>query len=69
MENSLKVYLDKLLPTHEYDPNNTRTRKVLAYIFIPILQSECDGFVRLWNSHRVRPQCGLQLPTGLNIKA
>ena len=37
MEKGLKVHLAKLLETHQYDPHNSRDRKILAYIFIPVL--------------------------------
>ena len=30
-----------------------------------MLKRECDAFVRLWNSHRVRQQKDLELPTGI----
>ena len=29
------------------------------------MQRECDTFCRMWNSHRVRHQAGLELPTGI----
>ena len=38
---------------------------MLFYIFIPVIQRECDIFVDLWNSHRIRNQQGLELPTGV----
>ena len=61
----LKVHLDQLLSTHHYDPHNASDRKILAYVFIPVQQRECDAFVRLWNSHHVRQQHELELPTGI----
>ena len=38
---------------------------MLSYIFIPVIQCECDIFVDLWNSHRIQNQRGLELPTGV----
>ena len=37
----------------------------MGYIYIPVIQQECDIFVEYWNSHRLRKQKGLQLPTGI----
>ena len=39
-------------------------RKILSYIFVPVVQRECNIFARGWNSHRIRHQPGLMLPTG-----
>lgn len=33
--------------------------------FIPVVQRECDTFCRMWNSHRLSYQPGLELPTGI----
>eukprot|EP00795_Rhopilema_esculentum_P011687 gene11687-4_t len=65
MEKGLTLYLNQLLSRCLYDPHNARDRNILAYIFIPVLKRECDAFVRLWNSHRIRQQKELQLPTGI----
>jgi hypothetical protein len=40
-------------------------RQLLAYVYIPIIQRECDIFVSNWNSHRIRHQDDLSLPTGV----
>ena len=32
---------------------------------MPIVQRECDIFVNQWNSHRIRVQEKLELPTGI----
>ena len=65
MEKGLKSYLNQLLSRCIYDPHNAVDRKILAYIFIPVLKRECDAFARLWNSHRVRQQKDLELPIGI----
>ena len=49
----------------EYDPLNSTDRQILAYVFIPIVQRECDIFVKYWNSHRIRGQDKVELPTGV----
>lgn len=38
-------------------------RQLLAYVYIPIIKRECDLFVDNWNSHRIRYQGNLLLPT------
>ena len=38
-------------------------RELLAYVYIPIIKRECDIFVDNWNSHRIRYQGNLLLPT------
>lgn len=65
MEKDIKRHLQFLLESHVYDPSNQRDRKLMSYIFIPVIQRECDVFVRLWNTHRIRQQRGLQLPSGI----
>lgn len=65
MEKYIKQQCQSLLQSHQYDPDNEMDRKILAYIFIPVVQRECDTFCRIWNSHRVRYQPGLELPTGI----
>ena len=65
MEKDLKQQLNHLLLSKKYDPMSSSDRKILAYVFIPVLQRECDIFCRMWNSHRVRYQAGLELPTGV----
>lgn len=37
----------------------------MAYVYIPIIQRECDIFISYWNSHRIRHQDDLLLPTGV----
>ena len=65
MEKYIKQQCQSLLQSHQYDPDNEMDRKILAYIFIPVVQRECDTFCRIWNSNRVRYQPGLELPTGI----
>lgn len=49
----------------EYDPHSVLDRQLLAYVFIPVVQRECDIFVRYWNSHRIRVQDKLEVPAGV----
>ena len=34
-------------------------------MYIPIVQRECDVFVECWNTHRIRSQEKLKIPTGI----
>ena len=36
---------------------------MLAFVYVPVLQRECDIFVRNWSNHRIRRQKDLELPT------
>ena len=65
METYFKQQLSELLQTGSYDPNSVTDRRILAYIFIPVVQRKCDMFKTLWNSHRIRNQQGLELPTSI----
>ena len=65
LEKYFKLQLTTLLNTKEYDPHNALDRQLLAYIYIPMFQRECNTFVDLWNSHRIRAQNNLLLPTGV----
>ena len=65
MEKYIKWQLNSLLQSHSYDPSCSSDRKIMSYVFIPVLQRECGVFSRLWNSHRVRYEKGLELPTGI----
>ena len=41
-------------------------RKLLAYVYIPVIQKELAFFrTTLWNNHRVRKQKNKDLPTGV----
>ena len=40
------------------------SRKILAYVFIPIVQREIDPFVELWNNLRTRLQRNTLMPDG-----
>ena len=64
LEKYFKTQLTTLLTRQEYDPHNAEHRQLLAYVYIPILQRECDIFVCQWNAHRIRSQ-DLELPTGI----
>ena len=61
MGKDIKVILQFLLESHTYDPANERDRKLMSYLFIPVIQT--DMFVNIWNSNRIRQQHGLQLPS------
>ena len=65
MEKFFKLQLLDLLNRKVYDPHNLVDRKLLAFVFIPVIQRECEIFMRLWNTHRIRQQKGLALPTGI----
>ena len=47
-----------------YDPEDEVERKILAYVYIPIVQREIDLFVELWNNLRTRLQRGTLMPDG-----
>lgn len=65
MELFIKQELRNLLHNFDYDPVSELDRDCLKFIFIPVVQRECDIFADLWNSHRIRAQKGLELPTGV----
>ena len=50
---------------NQYNPHFDLHRQVLAYVYIPIVQRECDIFIRNWNSHRIRDQGKPEIPTGI----
>lgn len=64
-EQYFKEQLAYLLQRRYYDPHNMLDRQLLAYVFIPVVQRECDIFVSNWNTHRIREQKNLLLPTGV----
>ena len=66
MELFIKEQLLRLRHNHDYDPESKLDRDCLKYIFIPVLQRECNIFSNMWNSHRIRAQNGLELPTGVS---
>ena len=63
LEKYFKVQLKSLLESREYDPPNEMDRKMSANVFIPVVQRECDIFVKMRNSHRIREKPNLELPT------
>ena len=65
LERYFKVQLNTLLRGMEYDPHNISDRQILAFVYIPIIQRECEVFVNYWNSHRIRYQENLEIPTGV----
>jgi hypothetical protein len=60
----LKPHLQKLRSELLYDPNENFDRDLLAYLFIPVIQSELDVLSERHNNHRIRKQNGVELPTG-----
>ena len=65
LEKYFKEQLSNLLNSCRYNPNDIDDRKMLAFIYIPVIQRECDIFVQYWNTHRIREQKGLELPVGI----
>ena len=47
LEVYFKAQLSLLLKNMEYDPHNNLYRQVLAYIYIPVVQRECDIFINI----------------------
>ena len=64
-EQYFKEHLTYLLQRRYYDPHNADHRQLMAYVFIPVIQRECNIFVNNWNTHRIREQKNLLLPTGV----
>ena len=60
-----KSQLLMLLNGGEYNPHNGYDRQLMAYVYIPIVQRECDQYVKYWNTHRIRLQDNLKIPTGV----
>ena len=65
LEKFFKEQLTALLRGREYDPRVAIDRQLLAYVFIPVVQRECDIFVKYWNSHRIQWQDKLEIPAGV----
>ena len=49
MEQFIKQQCNVLLQSHTYDPGCILDRKILSYIFVPVVQRECNIFARGWN--------------------
>ena len=64
LEKFFKFQLQQLLDQGFYDPEDEVERKILAYVYIPIVQREIDLFVELWNNSRTRLQRGTLMPDG-----
>ena len=60
-----KFQLPQLLEQGFYDREDEDDRKILAYVFIPIVQRELDLFVDLWNNSRTRLQRNTLMPDGI----
>ena len=65
LEKFFKEQLTVLLTGREYDPHVALDRQLLAYVFLPIVQRECDIFVKYWNCQRIRRQDKLEIPAGI----
>jgi len=65
LEKFFREQLSVLLRGREYDPHGALDRQLLAYVFIPVVQRECDIFVRYWNSHKIPVQDKLEIPAGV----
>ena len=60
-----REHLVALLPENFYNPQDLYHRKILAFVYIPVVQKEYDIFVENWNSHRIRKQKDLHLLTSI----
>ena len=49
-----KHQLRSLQHTREYDRENSTDRDIMAYVFVPVVQKECNNFIEYWNSHWIR---------------
>ena len=58
--------LGKFFKFHDREDENDR--KILAYVFIPIVQREIDLFVELWNNSRTRFQRNTEIHIIWKIK-
>ena len=65
LEKYFKVQLTQLLRDRQYNPHDLLNRQLLAYVYILVIQRECDVFISNWNSHRIHHQDNLSLPTGV----
>ncbi|CAB4009087.1 Hypothetical predicted protein, partial [Paramuricea clavata] len=65
LEKFFKQQLTVLLQRRQYNPFFSHDRQLLAYVYVPIVQRECTNFVNYWNSHRIRAQDKLEIPTGI----
>ena len=65
LEKYFKQQLHTFLQRNQYNPHNMNQRHALAYVFSVIIQRECDMFVDLWNSHKIRTQNNLELANGI----
>ena len=48
-----------------YNPHNLSHLKILVFVYIPVVQKECDIFVESWDPDRIREQKDLDLQTGI----
>ena len=51
LEKYFKEQLVALLRKNLYNPHDLYHRTILAFVYIPVRQKECDIFVENWNSH------------------
>ena len=65
MEKFFKHQLLELWERGHYDPEDEDDRKMLAFIYIPIVQREVNIFIELWNNSRSRLQKNTLMPDGI----
>ena len=65
LEKCFKEQLVALLRKNLYKPHDLYHRKILAFVYIAAVQKKCDIFVENWNSHWIREQKDLYLPTSI----
>ncbi|XP_044165295.1 uncharacterized protein LOC122949237 isoform X1 [Acropora millepora] len=66
MERFFKIQSSTLVEDGDYDASDDNDRKMLAYVYIPVIQKELDVFrISVWNAHRIRKQKEKELPVGV----
>ena len=60
-----KAQLVELLCHRKFIERDDTHRQILVYVYIPIIQRECNIFLQYWNSHRIRAQRDTGLPAGI----
>ena len=62
LEKYFKEQLVAFLRRNLFKRHDLYHQKILAFVYITVVQKECDIFVENWNSHRIREQRDLHLP-------
>ena len=65
LELYFKRQLKCLLDSRLYNPHDLLDRKLLFYIYEPIISRQCELCVDYWNSHRIHAQSDTMLPAGV----